>query len=155
METGLTSCRFVHGAAVIVVTALFAACIAGADRDAFRRSETALEAARELAHVTCASPDACSAAWDRARRFVQLASATPVALVTDDATEAQPPHAFGIAHFWVVRDTAADGATTIHLKGVCRGMYASAGGPGWTYGACATQIGSAELAFAHVVGETH
>lgn len=155
METGLTSCRLVHGAAVIVVTALFAVCVAGADRDAFRRSETALEAARDLAHVTCASPQACTAAWDRARHFVELASATPIALLTGEAAEAQPPGTFGIAHFWVVRDRGADGATTIHLKGVCRGMYASAGGPGWTYGACATQIGSAELAFAREVGETH
>lgn len=151
-----------HGAAVIVVTALFAACVAGADRDAFRRGETALEAARELARVTCASPAACAATWDRARRFVQSASATPVSLgddddaaETDDAADAPPLHALGSAYFWVVRETAADGATTIHLKGVCRGMYAGAGGPGWTYGACATQIGSAELAFARVVGELH
>lgn len=153
MQASLTSCRFMHGTAVIVVTALFAACVAGADRDAFRRSETNLEEARELARVTCVSPDACDDAWNRARLFVQMRSATPILRASDDAIETRLPHEFGVAYFGAVREPGAGGAETIRLKGMCRGMYASDGGPGWIYRSCAEQIRSAEVEFSRVVGE--
>lgn len=153
MEADLMPCRLLHGIAVIVVTALFAACVTEADRDAFRSSETGLEAARSVAEVTCSTAGACAEAWQRARLFVQLRSPTPIARITDDAIETRQPHEFGVAYFWAQRAQGVDGATTIRLKGMCRGMYGSDGGPGWTYGACAGQIRSAELEFSRVVGE--
>lgn len=153
MKSNVTSRWLVTCASAMVVTALAAACVTEADREAFRRSEMLLEAARERAYVTCKTPAACADAWNRARRFVELHSTTPVTRVTDATVETALPHEFGVAWFWVVRETPADDATTIRLKGMCRGMYATDGGPGWTYGACVTQIRNAEIDFPHVVGE--
>ncbi|WP_157025496.1 hypothetical protein [Paraburkholderia heleia] len=62
------------------------------------------------------------------------------------------PHEFGIAYFWAVRQMAADGTTTIRLKGMCRGMYSTGNGPGWLYARCAEQILQAQLEFVREMG---
>ncbi|SDD14914.1 hypothetical protein SAMN05421548_11533 [Paraburkholderia lycopersici] len=122
------------------------------ENDAFRRSETELEASRERSAVKCATPADCAQAWSRARLFVQTHSPTPIANSTDDTIETRMPHEFGIAYFWAVRQTAEDGTTTIRLKGMCRGMYSTDNGPGWTYARCAGQLLQAQLEFVRDVG---
>jgi hypothetical protein len=135
---------------LLIVT--LAACTTEASREAFRHTESELEAVREQAAIECRSPDECTQAWNGARAFVQLHSPTPIERVTDESIETRMPHEFGVAYFWAARRTDADGTTTIHLKGMCRGMYSTDGGPGWTYGSCAAQLREAQLEFAHELG---
>jgi hypothetical protein len=149
-----------HGSSMCraMVPVLLAAALAGcmtdtdAGREAFRHTETELEAARELAAIECTTPGDCAQAWNRARVFVQLHSPTPIERVTDESIETRMPHEFGVAYFWAARRTDADGTTTIRLKGMCRGMYSTDGGPGWTYGRCAAQLREAQLEFARDLG---
>ena len=136
----------------ISLAVLLCACAADASREAFRRSETELEAARERGSIECATPGDCELAWKRARQFVQTHSPTPVERQTDDAIETRMPHEFGVAYFWAARLVTEDGTTVIRLKGLCRGMYRSDGGPGWTYWDCASQLRNAQIEFARVVG---
>ncbi|CAB3799002.1 hypothetical protein LMG28688_04865 [Paraburkholderia caffeinitolerans] len=137
----------------VLLTALLAACATDASREAFRHTETGLEAAREQAVIHCAAPGDCAQAWSHARAFVQLHSPTRIERVTDETIETRMPHEFGVAYFWAVRETAADGATTVRLKGMCRGMYSSFdNGPGWLYRSCAAQLRDTQLEFAHEVG---
>lgn len=131
---------------------MLAACATGTGGEAFRRSETWLETAREQGAIECTSPDDCAQAWNRARLFIQLHSPTPIERLTDDAIETRMPHEFGVAYFWASRQPAADGTATIRLKGMCRGMYNSDGGPGWRYESCAGQLREAQFEFAREVG---
>lgn len=41
----------------------------------------------------------------------------------------------------------------IRLKAMCKGMYASDGGPGWRYDACATRILDIERGFRSFIRE--
>lgn len=137
----------------ISLAALLAACAGDARRDdAFRRSETELAAARERGSVACTTSAGCEQAWRRARLFVLTHSTTPVERETDDAIETHAPHAFGVAYFWAARVTTANGTTVIRLKGLCRGMYQSDGGPGLSYRRCADQLRDAQAEFARTVG---
>lgn len=136
----------------VLLMAMLAACVTDAGGEAFRRSETELEAAREQGAIVCATSGDCALAWSRARLFVQAHSPTPIERLTDDSIETRMPHEFGVAYFWASREPAADGTTTIRLKGMCRGMYDSDGGPGWNYRNCAGQLREAQLEFAREVG---
>jgi hypothetical protein len=132
--------------------ATLAACVTQADSEDFRKTEIELEAARERAAIECTSSGACSEAWSRTRVFVQSHSPTPVERVTDDTIETRMPHEFGVAYFWAARQTTANGTTTIRLKGMCRGMYSTDGGPGWTYAHCAEQLREVQFEFARELG---
>lgn len=122
------------------------------DNVAFRRSESELAARREQSAIRCATPDDCAQAWTRARLFVQRHSPTPIERATDETIETRMPHEFGLAYFWAVRQMAADGTTTIRLKGMCRGMYSTDNGPGWLYARCAEQLLQAQFEFARELG---
>lgn len=45
----------------------------------------------------------------------------------------------------------SDGAMTIRLKGLCRGMYSTDNGPGGLYARCAEQLEEAHLEFVREV----
>lgn len=137
----------------LLMTVSLAACTTANQMIAFRNTETQLEAAREQAAVTCSSRAACDQIWNRTRLYVELYSRTPISRLTDSAIETKTPHESGVAYFWAVRTTDENGTTTVRLKGMCRGMYASDGDPAWTYGICADQIRRAEMNFRGVVGE--
>lgn len=131
--------------------AAFAACATDASREAFRRSETDLETARENGAIKCATRGDCVQAWGRARLFVLTHSPTPIERATDNTIETRMPHEFGVAYFWAARVRTDDGTTVIRLKGLCRGMYRSDGGPGWAYRGCASQLREAQIEFARVL----
>jgi hypothetical protein len=135
-----------------LLTATLMACATDARLEAFRQTETELEAAREQAAIECTTSSECAQVWDRARVFVAAHSPTPIQRITDDTIETRMPHEFGVAYFWAARKTAADGTTTIRLKGMCRGMYSTDGGPGWIYRSCAAQLRDAEVEFARELG---
>lgn len=137
-------------APVLVLTTL-AACATQADNEVFRKTEIELAAVRERAAIECSTSRACSLAWSRTRVFVQSHSPTPVERVTDESIETRMPHEFGVAYFWAARETSAAG-TTIRLKGMCRGMYSTDGGPGWTYAHCAEQLRRVQFEFARELG---
>ncbi|WP_260858689.1 hypothetical protein [Paraburkholderia sp. BCC1885] len=130
-----------------------ASCTTANQMIAFRNSETQLQEAREQAWVTCSSRAVCDQIWNRTRLYVERYSRTPISRLNDSVTETETPHEFGIAYFWAERATDDRGTTTIRLKGICRGMYASDGDPAWMYGTCADQIRRAEMNFRKVVGE--
>lgn len=135
-----------------LVLATLAGCATQAGSDVFRKTEMELEAVRERAAIECSTSRACSEAWSRTRVFVQSHSPTPVERVTDETIETRMPHEFGVAYFWAARATSADGTTTIHLKGMCRGMYTTDGGPGWAYLHCAEQLRAVQFEFARELG---
>jgi hypothetical protein len=138
--------------APLLLLPTLAACVTQADSEAFRKTETELEAARERAAIECTTARECTEAWNRTRVFVQLHSPTAVERVTDETIETRMPHEFGVAYFWAARQTTADGTTTIRLKGMCRGMYSTSGGPGWTYSHCAAQLREVQFEFARELG---
>ncbi|APR39302.1 hypothetical protein [Paraburkholderia sp. SOS3] len=118
---------------------------------AFEKSEAGLAMARERASITCRAPDVCDAIWQRTRAYVAEHSPTRIRRADAGAIETERPHEFGVAYFWAERIACEDGSTRIRLKGLCRGMYDSVGGPGWTYRQCAPQIEQAQTAFARAV----
>ena len=150
------SSRLSFGWAALVLMlsiASLSACLTGRDENAvFRRSETELAARREQSAIKCATSDDCAQAWARTRIFVQRHSPTPIERATDETIETRMPHEFGLAYFWAVRQMAADGTTTIRLKGLCRGMYSTDNGPGWLYARCAGQLLQGQLEFVREVG---
>jgi len=138
---------------LILAIASLPACMTGGDENpAFRRSETELAARREQSAIKCATSDDCAQTWARARIFIQRHSPTPIERATDETIETRMPHEFGLAYFWAVRQMAADGTTTIRLKGLCRGMYSTDNGPGWLYARCAEQLLQGQLEFVREVG---
>jgi hypothetical protein len=141
--------RFLYS---ILQMAILAACATDASREAFRHTETELEAAREQAAIECSTPGDCAQAWNAALAFVRLHSPTPIERITDETIETRTPHEFGVAYYWAARRTADDGTMTIRLKGMCRGMYSTDGGPGWNYRRCAAQLREAQLEFARELG---
>ncbi|MFC0397297.1 hypothetical protein [Paraburkholderia rhizosphaerae] len=118
---------------------------------AFLKTETQLAAAREHASVVCDTQDACDRFWARTRAYVVEHSPTRIRRADDSVIETARPYEFGIAYFRAERATHDDGSTRISLKGLCRGMYNGAGGPGWTYSLCAPQIEAAEAAFQQTI----
>jgi hypothetical protein len=137
----------------LLMTTSLAACTTASQMVAFRNTETQLQEAREQAWVTCTSRTACDQIWNRTRLYVQLYSRTPISRLNDSVIETEAPHESGIAYFWAERTTDDRGTTTVRVKGMCRGMYASDGDPAWTYRICADQIRRAEMNFRGVVGE--
>ncbi|WP_293036445.1 hypothetical protein [Paraburkholderia sp.] len=119
---------------------------------AFRRTESELQVVREQGTIECGSRDACTQTWHRTQAFVEQHSPTPIDLMTDDEIETRMPREFRLAYFWAVRQVGVDGTTTIRLKGMCRGMYDSNGGPGWIYMSCARQLREVQLEFRREVG---
>lgn len=140
-------------ALLLLMTAGFAACTTPDQMAAFRNTETQLQEAREQATVTCSSRAACDEIWNRTRLYVQLYSRTQISRLDDSVIETEAPHESGVAYFWAERISNDSGTTTVRLRGMCRGMYASDGDPAWTYGTCADQIRRAEMNFRGVVGE--
>jgi hypothetical protein len=140
-------------ALILLITAGLAACTTANQMIAFRNTETQLQAAREQAWVTCRSSAACDQIWNRTRLYVELYSRTPISRLDESVIETEAPHESGIAYFWAERTTDESGTTTVRLKGMCRGMYASDGDPAWTYAICADQIRHAEMNFRGAVGE--
>ncbi|SDG43869.1 hypothetical protein [Paraburkholderia phenazinium] len=136
-----------------IAAAVLAGCSTESQLSAFRDTETQLQEAREHAWVTCISRSACDQVWNRTRLYVQLYSRTPISRLDESVIETRTPLESGIAYFWADRRTDENGTTTIRLKGMCRGMYASDGEPAWTYAGCAAQIRRAEINFREVVGE--
>lgn len=136
-----------------IAAAVLAGCSTESQLSAFRNTETQLQQARQHAWVTCISRAACDQVWNRTRLYVQLYSRTPIIRFDGAAIETRAPLESGIAYFWASRTTDENGTTTIRLKGMCRGMYASDGEPAWTYTNCAEQIRRAEMNFREVVGE--
>jgi len=136
-----------------IMAAVLAACSTESQLTVFRNTETQLQRAREHAWVNCVSRTACDQVWNRTRLYVELYSRTPISRLDDREIETQMPLESGIAYFWAVRTTDENGTTTVRLKGMCRGMYSSDGGPAWTYESCAEQIRRAEMNFREVVGE--
>jgi hypothetical protein len=147
LTVGLTRALF------LLMTAGLAACTTANQMIAFRNTETQLQEAREQAWVTCSSRAACDQIWNRTRLYVQIYSKTPISRLNDSVIETDAPHESGIAYFWAERTTDGSGTTTVRLKGMCRGMYASDGDPAWTYGICADQIRRVEMNFRGVVGD--
>jgi hypothetical protein len=117
----------------------------------FQKTETELAKARELASVTCHAQTICDRIWERTRAYVAEHSTTRIHRADSAVIETERPHQFGVAYFWAERTVVEDGSTRIRLKGMCRGMYNSAGGPGWTYSQCAPQIAETEAAFQRTV----
>lgn len=140
-------------ALLLLMTVSLAACTTANQMIAFRNTETQLHEAREQAWVTCSSRTACDQIWNRTRLYVQIYSRSPISRLDDSVIETEAPHESGIAYFWAERTTDENGTTTVRLKGMCRGMYASDGDPAWTYELCADQIRRAEMNFRGVVGE--
>jgi hypothetical protein len=139
--------------AFVALSAL-AGCATQARLDAFRQSEIQLQEARQQAFVECTTEQQCLRAWTLARSYVEARSGTQIRRADDSVIEAAAPHTFGVAYFWAEKDSAG-GVSTIHLKGMCRGMYSSDGGPGWMYASCAEQIREAEMQFRSFLGEAH
>jgi hypothetical protein len=138
---------------LLLTVAGLASCTTANQMIAFRNTEMQLAEAREQASVTCSSRTACDQVWNRTRLYVQIHSRTRISRFNDSVIETEAPHESGIAYFWALRTTDDSGTTTVRLKGMCRGMYASDGDPAWTYGICADQIRRAEMDFRGVVGE--
>lgn len=131
--------------AVGVLVAL-AAC-AGAERNtAFRSTETQLFATRQAAVLQCSAPAECDRAWHFARGYVEAHSSTRITRADADTIETAAPFLAGEVYLWASRTTSG-GTSVIRLKAMCKGMYASDGGPGWRYDACATRILDIERGF--------
>ena len=139
---------------VVVALAVLAGCATQARLTSFRQSEIALQEARQQASVDCSTEPQCSRVWMLARNYVEARSATRIRRADDSIIETAAPHTFGVAYFWAEKE-AAGGVSTIHLRGMCRGMYSSDGGPGWMYASCAEQIREAEMQFRSFIDEAH
>jgi len=134
------------------VLAAIGACASSVPPAEFRRSEQRLEAARLVASLECTTPRDCDDRWTRTRAFIDERSATPVSSVSASAIETGEPHQFGVVYLRAERVAAADGVTVIRLKGMCRGMYDTDGGPGPLYRGCAKQIYDAALDYRRRMG---
>lgn len=139
-------------AAAALLIILLAGCSGEARVAARRDTEIALETAREQAHVDCSSSNDCDRLWSRTRQYVAQRSVTPIRRADDRVIETAEPHTFGAVYVWASRTSTASGASTIEIKGMCRGMYRADGNPGWLYGTCASQIRSVETDFRAFIG---
>jgi hypothetical protein len=117
-----------------------------------RDSEIQLEAARAQASVSCSARTDCDRMWSLTKKYVAQRSVTPIRRADDTAIETAEPHMFGAVYVWAARTTDDAGASTIRLKGMCRGMYRADGNPGWLYTSCAQQIRAVETDFRAFVG---
>ncbi|KFG93479.1 hypothetical protein GQ56_0131475 [Burkholderia paludis] len=134
---------------VLAVGVLLAlgACAGAAYDAAFRSTETQLLATRQAATLSCGTAAECDRAWRLARRYVEAHSSSRITRADADTIETAPPLLAGEVYLWASRTASGDGASTIRLKAMCKGMYDSDGGPGWQYDACATKILDIEQGF--------
>lgn len=137
---------------LILAVAGLAACSTEARVAARRNTEIQLQQARTQASVHCVSRDDCERIWSLTKQYVAQRSVTPVRRADDTAIETAEPHMFGAVYVWATKTTDDTGASTIRLKGMCRGMYRADGNPGWLYTSCAQQIRAVETDFRAFVG---
>ncbi|WP_090551603.1 hypothetical protein [Paraburkholderia caballeronis] len=128
-----------------------AACASSVPPDEFRRTEQKLEAARIVASLSCSTPRDCDTRWTHTRDFIDQHSATRVESADASTIETGEPHQYGVASLRAER-TVSDGVTIIRLKGICRGMYDTDGGPGPLYRECAQRLYDAALDFRRSMG---
>ncbi|MFM0124151.1 MULTISPECIES: hypothetical protein [unclassified Paraburkholderia] len=129
-----------------------AACTTEARVAALRDTEIQLDEARAHASVECSTRADCDRLWTLTRTYVALRSVTPIRHADETVIETAEPHMFGAVYVWATRTTDERGASTISLKGLCRGMYRADGNPGWLYRSCAEQIRAVEMNFRAFVG---
>ncbi|WP_244137746.1 hypothetical protein [Burkholderia sp. BCC1644] len=94
--------------------------------------------------------------WNLTRHYVELHSSTRITRFSADRIETAQPYFAGEVYLWASRMASSDGGGwVIRLKAMCKGMYDSDGGPGWQYGACASQILEIERAFPTYANPPH
>lgn len=135
-----------------VMIAWLAACTTEARVATLRDTEIQLDEARTHASVECSTRADCDRLWILTRTYVAQRSVTPIRRADDAVIETAEPHMFGAVYVWATRTTDERGASTISLKGMCRGMYRADGNPGWLYKSCAEQIRAVEMNFRAFVG---
>jgi hypothetical protein len=135
-----------------LIIAGLAACATEARVAALRDTEIQLEEARARASVECATHADCDRLWTLTRTYVAQQSVTPIRRADETAIETAEPHMFGGVYVWATRTTDERGASTISLKGMCRGMYRADGSPGWLYKSRAEHIRAVEMNFRAFVG---
>lgn len=128
------------------------ACSTAARVGMQRETEIQLEAARADASVICSARADCDRIWALTKRYVTQRSVTPIRRADDAVIETAEPHSFGAVYVWAARTTDPSGASTISIKGMCRGMYDADGDPGWLYTRCAQQVQAVETDFRAFVG---
>ncbi|MBB5462374.1 hypothetical protein [Paraburkholderia sp. Cpub6] len=131
---------------ILAVTGL-AACSSEARIAALRDSAIRLQQARTQAWVNCSAGADCDRLWTLTKKYVAQRSVTPIRRADDTAIETAEP-----LYVWATRTTDDTGASTIRLKGMCRGMYRADGNPGWLYTSCARQIRAVETDFRAYLG---
>ena len=129
-----------------------ASCTTEAGVAALRNTEIQLEEARAHARVDCSGRVDCDRLWDLTKQYVAQRSVTPIRRADETAIETAEPHVFGAVYVWATRTTDANGASTIRLNGMCRGMYRADGSPGLMYTTCAAQIRAVEMDFRPFIG---
>ncbi|WP_168788166.1 hypothetical protein [Paraburkholderia aromaticivorans] len=129
-----------------------AACTTQTRVAALRDTEIQLEEARTHASVECSTHADCDRLWSLTKTYVAQRSVTPIRRADETAIETAEPHVFGAVYVWATRTTDDSGASTISIKGMCRGMYRADGDAGWLYESCAEQIRAAEMNFRSFVG---
>lgn len=130
----------------LALPVLLSACVSVADPE-YRATEVSLYEARRAATVPCQNDAHCDAAWRRTERYLALNSATPVVLFDATAIKTRTAKIWGSPYFFALRGLEDDGARTIRIRGMCRGMYLSDGRPGWLYRSCAAEIARVENGF--------
>lgn len=137
---------------LVVMIAGLAACATEARLAALRDTEIQLDEARAHASVECSTRADCDRLWTLTRTYVAQRSVTPIRHADEAVIETAEPHMFGAVYVWATRTTDERGASTISLKGMCRGMYRADGSPGWLYKSCVEQIRAVEMNFRAFVG---
>jgi len=137
---------------LMLAVAGLAGCTTEAHVAAFRDTEVQLEAVRAGAWVNCSARVDCDRLWGLTKTYVAQHSATPIRRADETAIETAEPHTYGAVYVWATRTTDDSGASTIRLRGMCRGMYRADGDPGWLYRTCAEQIRAVEMNFRSFIG---
>ncbi|CAH2796572.1 MAG: FIG00462646: hypothetical protein [uncultured Paraburkholderia sp.] len=141
-----------RAAGLALLMMAMAGCSTEGRYTANRATEIALEHARESARVDCTAPADCERLWKRTELYVAQRSSTPIRHSDETRIETAEPHTFGALYVWASRTASPGGASTIRLKGMCRGMYRADGTPGWLYDSCADQVRAVEAGFRAFIG---
>lgn len=134
-----------------------AACASDARWKQFEQTESALMKAREFASIDCSGDDECAQRWNRTRQYIARHSATRICRADDANIETGRPLEAGVVYLWATRTPPGPGGerARIRIKGMCKGMYGTDGGPGLLYSQCAEQIHSIEMNFRSFVLAPH
>lgn len=119
---------------------MLSACASDERMARFRQSETQLLTLRQTASLPCATQAAYDRAWQFTRRYVENRSSTRITWSDAEVIETAPSHLAGNVSLWASRVALSEGGWLIRIKGMCKGMYSSDGGPGWRYDVRAAQI---------------